>query len=64
MCKRFFLQVAALYCVRELAYVGREEVIEGVFKEDLSKKLMGLHRMNWHNDEEREICVSQKIKKN
>lgn len=52
------VQVAALDCVLELAYIGRDEVIEEMLKEDLIKKLIDLQRMDWRDDEkDREICV-------
>ncbi|KAK4274455.1 hypothetical protein QN277_017669 [Acacia crassicarpa] len=52
------VQVAALDCVLELAYIGRDEVIEAMLKEDLIKKLMDLQRMDWlDDDKETAVCI-------
>ncbi|KAL5559760.1 hypothetical protein UlMin_035971 [Ulmus minor] len=39
------IRAAALYCIFEIAFFGREEVIETMLGEDLIKKLMNLQRL-------------------
>ncbi|KAJ7958794.1 Armadillo-like helical [Quillaja saponaria] len=39
------IQVAALDCILELAFIGRKEVIEAMLREDLIEKLMEMQRM-------------------
>lgn len=51
------IQVAALDCVLELAYIGRDEVIEAMLKEDLIRKLIDLQRMDWRDENERETSL-------
>ncbi|CAB4266794.1 unnamed protein product [Prunus armeniaca] len=38
-------KVAAMNCILEIAFLGREEVIGSMLEEDLIKKLMGLQRL-------------------